>query len=516
MRKNLTLSLILVLLISLIFSVNLFAQEKGGTLRYAMIDTPPSLDQQVVTSDLATIIAQHIFEGLYTFNSQYAPVPMLAEGSMVKEDGRLVTINLRQGVTFHNGKEMTSEDVVASLKRWGEFGVRGPVLFNYIEAVEANGSYAVDLHFSEPFSAWQSMLAFINGGPVILPSEIMENADERPISPEDYIGTGPYEFTRWDTGRFIQLSRYEDYAARSDQADGYGGERIAYFDELRFIPVSEVGTRINGLRAGDYDYAESMQGDLYEDLKADDRVNVLVNQGAQFGEVFFNQKQGIMTNKKLRQAILAAVDMEPVMQAAHGHPDLWDLNGSIMPEKTSWYSEAAIEKYSRGDAELARKLAEEAGYNGERIRYMATTSYQTMYDSSVVIAQQLSEAGFNIDLQIYDWATLASRRNDPEVWDLFYTWHGFVPDPILYTFLSPTYPGWWDTAKKRLLVNNFTQAMEQEERVEIWSELQEEIYDHVPILKTGDNYTYDIVVPEVKGFGETSLIWPKFWNIWFE
>lgn len=514
MRKNVT--LILLLAVLLIGSSIVMAQEKGGTLRFAMIDTPPSLDQQVITSDLATIIAQHIFEGLYTFNSEYAPVPMLASDSEVSNDGKLITINLREGVTFHNGNEMTSEDVVASLERWGEFGVRGPVLFEYIDKVEANGKYSVNLHFSEAFSPWKSMLAFINGGPVILPKEIMEDANEQPISPQEYIGTGPYQFNEWNTGRYISLTRYDNYAMREEESDGFAGQRITYLDELRFIPVPETGTRVNGVKAGDYDYAQRMQGDMYESLKEDERVEVLVNQGAQFGELFFNQKEGLMTNTKLRQAVLAALDMEPVLQAAHGHPDLWDQNGSIMPEGTIWYSEAGIEKYSQGDPELAKELAEEAGYNNERIRFMTTTSYQTMYDSCVVIAQQLSEAGFNIDLQIYDWATVATRRNDPEVWDFFYTWHGFVPDPILYTFLSPTYPGWWDTAEKRELVGQFTKTMDQEERTEIWSELQEQVYTHVPIAKTGDTYTYDITSPNVKGFGQTSLIWPKFWNVWID
>ena len=99
-----------------------------GVLKVAVSDEPPALDQQVITSDLATMIAQHMFEGLYTFDSTYKPVPMLAEGADVKDGGKLISLNLRQGVKFHNGGEMTSADVVASLQRWGKFGSRGPVL----------------------------------------------------------------------------------------------------------------------------------------------------------------------------------------------------------------------------------------------------------------------------------------------------------------------------------------------------------------------------------------------------
>jgi peptide/nickel transport system substrate-binding protein len=159
----------------------------GGVLKVAVSDEPPALDQQVITSDLATMIAQHMFEGLYTFDSTYKPVPMLAEGADVKNDGKLISLKLRQGVKFHNGSEMTSADVVASLQRWGNFGSRGPVLFATIEKVEAAGKYQVDLYFKEVFGPWQSMLAFINGGPVIHPKAIMEKADKKPIDIKDYI-----------------------------------------------------------------------------------------------------------------------------------------------------------------------------------------------------------------------------------------------------------------------------------------------------------------------------------------
>ena len=86
-----------------------------GTLRYATVGEPPSLDQQVVTSDLATTIAHHMFEGLYTFNANNAPVGLLAADESVSADGKTIVLSLRDNVPFHNGKQMTSLDVVASL-----------------------------------------------------------------------------------------------------------------------------------------------------------------------------------------------------------------------------------------------------------------------------------------------------------------------------------------------------------------------------------------------------------------
>lgn len=499
------------------------AGKTGGVLRYATIGSPPTLDQHVVTSDLSTLIAQHWAEGLYTFNAAYEPVPMLATGEEVKDGGKLITINLRQGVLFHNGKEMTSEDVVASLKRWGEFGVRGPVVFKNVDRVEAAGKYALNIYFKQPFSPWKTMFAMVNGGPMIHPKELVENQGKEPLPRSSYIGTGPYQFVEWVDDRYISLKRFDKYAALSSPADGYAGKRAALFDEIRFIPVPDAQTRVNGLQAGDYDYAEQIPGDLYEIMKSDPNIGVTLNQGAAAGMTFMNSKEGILSvnssikdPRKLRQALLTALNMEPVLRAAAGPKDLWRLNGSIMPEGTFFYTKSGTDKYSQGNVAKAKQLAAEAGYNGEKIVYMATTQYKTIHDTAVVIDKQLRDAGFNIELQIYDWATLVSRRAQPALWDMFQTFHGFVPDPVLYTFMSVSYPGWWDTPEKAKLADEFTSAQDMGARKAIWEKIQALVYEQVPILKSGDAFIFDIYSPKVQGIGESQLIWPKFWGISFK
>jgi len=171
--------------------------------------------------------------------------------------------------------------------------------------------------------------------------------------------------------------------------------------------------------------------------------------------------------------------------------------------------------YSQKNPEKAKALAKEAGYKGEVIRYMATTSYPHHYNASVVIAKQLKDAGFNIDLQIYDWATLVSRRAQPNLWDLFYTTHGFVPHPMLYTFMSATYPGWWDTPRKRQYATELTSALTPAKQMEAMEKLQTLFYEEVPLVRTGDQFTYDIFSPKLRGIdSSTLLIFTKFWNVW--
>ncbi len=487
--------------------------QAADTLRYATIGEPPSLDQHVVTSDLATTIAHHIFEGLYTFDGNYEPQPLLASGETVGDDGT-ITISLRQDVTFHDGQPMTSADVVASLKRWGEHGSRGKLLFENVSDVSAVDSHSVKLTFSSPFGPWKNLMAFINGGPAIYPERVASQAGSAPIDVADYIGTGPYMFGEWAPNRHVELVRYEGYNSPPGEASGYAGERVAHFDRLRFIPVPDPGTRVSGVKAGDYDYAESMPSDLIDELDQDEAANVVLNGGPIFGLVFMNSKAGpLMENFTLRQAIQAALNKEDALRVAIGPEKLWRANGSFLPKGNAWFSESGTENYSEGNAEKANALAMEAGYDGTPIKLLVSTNYAFHYDKAVVYTRQLLEAGINVQMVVVDWATLIKKRAQPEEWDMFFTHHGFVPDPILISVMNDNYPGWWTTDEKQDLKAAFTATNDPAARKETWAQIQSLIYSQVPTMKTGDVYTYNIASPQLSGIEATTLIWPHFWGV---
>src|SRR2546422_2878758 len=95
--------------------------KRGGVLRIGNLGEPPSLDPHWGTQTITEVLANHVFEGLYALDEGYRPIPMLADGMpTVSKDGLTYGIKLRKGVKFHNGKEVTSDDVVASLLRWGK------------------------------------------------------------------------------------------------------------------------------------------------------------------------------------------------------------------------------------------------------------------------------------------------------------------------------------------------------------------------------------------------------------
>ncbi len=117
--------------------------RKGGSLKVGMIGEPPTLDAHATTATITREITVNVYEGLYALDARLQPVPLLAEGHDVADGGKRYTIRLRKDVKFHNGKALTSADVVASLKRWGGLASNGKAVFKNVEAVEAKGPNTV-------------------------------------------------------------------------------------------------------------------------------------------------------------------------------------------------------------------------------------------------------------------------------------------------------------------------------------------------------------------------------------
>src|SRR5712692_8052204 len=142
----------------------------GGVLKVAMIGEPPSLDPHWTGAVITNQIMWHVFETLYTFDKDWSPIPHLAGGHTVSDRGRQYTITLRRGIRFHNGKEMTAADVVASLNRWGRMSTVGKALWKSVEAVDPKGPYEIVIHLKEPSGVLLNGFAFASAA--IYPREV--------------------------------------------------------------------------------------------------------------------------------------------------------------------------------------------------------------------------------------------------------------------------------------------------------------------------------------------------------
>src|SRR5262245_45368732 len=175
MRRLIGPAVIVALVVTTILIGPADAQKKGGVLRIGNLGEPPSLDPHWGTQTITEVLTNHIFQGLYSLDEGYQPIPMLADGMpAVSRDGLTYTFKLRQGIKFHNGKEMTSADVVASLVRWGKRSVYGKSLFNQVADFKATDKYTVELKLKEKSAIVLVSLAVPNNFGAIYPQEIAE------------------------------------------------------------------------------------------------------------------------------------------------------------------------------------------------------------------------------------------------------------------------------------------------------------------------------------------------------
>jgi peptide/nickel transport system substrate-binding protein len=500
------------LLVSLVVVVVLAGGAAAqDQLKAAMIGEPPSLDLHTTTAVITQQISWHVFETLYTYDSRFNPIPMLAESHTVTDGGRRYTIKLRQGVKFHNGKEMTSSDVAASVARWGRISTPGKQIWKLVEAVEPRAPYEVVIHLKEPTGSLLHALARPNNGAGIYPKELVDAAGDAPV--KDIIGTGPFRFVEHKPDRHIKLARFKEYSARTEPPDGYGGKRTAWVDEILFMPVPEVAVRLAGVETGEYHYAQQIKQDQYDRVKAMPGVTPRVIKPSGWTTAVFNHKQGLMTDKRLRQAFQAALDMEPILAAGFGHKEFYRLDGGLAyPEQPAWYSTVGTEGYNQRNRAKAQQILKQAGYAGQPVRWITTKEYEWMYRNALVAKQQLEEAGFTIDLQVLDWATLVQRRGKPELWDVFSTGFTFSADPALATAVQCNWPGWWCQEEKERTLEALLKESDQKKRKALWERVQQLFYEDAGRIKFGDYFTLDVIRKELRGFQSTPELY--FWNAW--
>jgi peptide/nickel transport system substrate-binding protein len=509
-----TKALVLSLLCAVALAGPVLAQETprvGGVLKAAMIGEPPSLDLHWTTAVITQQITWHVYEGLYTYDRNFNPIPMLAEGHTITDGGRRYTITLRKGVKFHNGKEMTSADVVASLQRWGKMSTPGKLLWKDVEDVTAQDPYTVVIHLKAPSGSLLYGLGRPNNGAAIYPREVIAAAGDGQL--KEVIGTGPFRFVEHKPDRHIRLARFKDYVARPEPPDGYGGKRTAYVDEILFIPVPDVAVRLAGVESGEYHYGQQIKQDQYERIKGLPGLEPRIVKPAFWSTAVLNHKQGLMTSKKLRQAFQAVLDMEPIMIAGVGSKDFYRLDGALFyPEQAVWHSSVAVTAYNQKDKDKARRLLKEAGYAGQPVRWITTKEYEWMYKNALVSKQQLEEVGFKIDLQVVDWATLVQRRNKPELYEVFSTGFSFQADPALATSIQCNWPGWWCHEEKERLLLEMVRETDPKKKRALIERIQAIFYDEVGRIKFGDSFSLDAARKELRGFLSTPELF--FWNAW--
>lgn len=476
-------------------------------LNLAMIGEPPSLDPMASTADLVTTIMQHVFEPLYTFDANAKIIPMLAESlPKVSADGKRYSITLRKGVQLHNGRELNAEDAVASLKRWMEMSPRGNSVSRELADLSVNGSHGIEITLKAPYAPLLSLMAMPSGMAAVMAKESIAT----PL--KEFVGTGPYKFKERRPDQYVLLTRFDQYAARKEAPSGYGGKKTAIADELRFIPVPNANTRVEGALAGQYHFADLLPTEALGRLeKSGGKTAPILTASFGFPYLVFNTKEGVMASQPMRKAVQTSIGQGEMLAAGFGDTRFFVAEPNHFPKGTPFYSSAGAASYNERDAAKAKGQATQAGYKGDPIRILTSRQFDFHYNMALIMAEQLKRAGFKAELNVVDWATLIQRRGDSRLWDIYITHSGLFPEPMMSPpQLGEGAPGWWSSPAKQAALAALNQETNPAKRGALWGAVQQVIYDEVPYINVGKFNSLSAKSPALQGYVPST--WPFFWN----
>jgi peptide/nickel transport system substrate-binding protein len=491
------------------------AQEpvKGGTLNVAITGEPPTLDAHHSTAFITQSVGWHIYEGLFTLDKNYNAVPMLAESFEFDQGRNTYVIKIRPNVSFHDGSILSADDVIASIERWGRKSNYGRLMYKNVVEVHKTGDLTIEIQLKEPSPVVPMMLAFPNQQAAIYPQSVIKEFGDNEI--RSYIGTGPYRFAEHVPDKHIRLVRFDKYAALGAEPNGMAGKRVAYLDELRLIPTPEVSVRLEGAQTGLYDVADQVSQDMLPMVEMYPTIEANITKPYWWTMAVFNKKRAPFSDAKARQAFVLGVGNKEIMSAAFASEDFYRLDpGILFQEQAQWWTKADSGMYGKRDLDRAKALLKESGYDGKPIKWLTTREYDFMYKNALVATEQLKEVGFNIQLEVVDWATIVQQRNNPEAYDIFSGATTFTPDPGVWPCFDASWPGFWEDPVKDDLVRKMNAEMDQAERFKIWEKLQGHFWQQAPMAKFGDFFILGVKSTAVKNLDATPF--PYYWNTWKE
>ena len=488
---------------------------EDSVLNIALDGMPNNLDCVMNSEDIISeVVYGSVFEKLVALNGDNEVIPELCETWEMSDDATTYTYTLRQGVKFHNGEEMTADDVVASMNRWIDNAANANNLVGgaHFEKVDDT---TVSITMENGTLYLNELIAGLGQQAAIMPASVIEAAGEGELV-DEYVGTGPYAFSEWRADQFIKLVANPDYVPYGTEGDysGWGGYKTAYYDEVYFYFPGDTATLVNGLLTGEYDMINKLSADDYDKF-ADNEDFTIFSDESEMPMIIFNKAEGVAADPLVRQAVQAVVNCDDVLYASTGNEDFYNLYSSYMFESSAnWYTEAGSEYYNQNDPDRAIELFEEAGwdFDNDVFRILVRTDATDFYTQAQVVQEELRAIGVNCELLTYDSSTFSEMRNNqPDAWDAFITSFGPKVLPNMNLFLSDSWPLSEGMGLDRVLEDLAAIAAETDLAAaqQIWTDLQEYMYaEGVPVVKFGTTQLSGVCSSDVTGaLIKERLVW---------
>ncbi|ELK47787.1 ABC transporter substrate-binding protein [Halobacillus sp. ACCC02827] len=461
--------------------------SEGGTLTITDLSEGQSLDPHVVTDAASMRYIENMYNTLFKYEKgTYGEIEGdLVEDYEVSDDGTVYTLTLHDGVTFHNGDALTSEDVKYSIERIIENEVRA-AQFESLESIETPDDTTVVLTLAEPVAPFLTFLAYPMNA-IVNKTIVDENGGD--LAGAD-AGSGPFTLGEWTKDQEMVLEKYEDYFK-----DG-----LPYLDKVVWRSIPDETARTTAIRNGEIDILLQTQPKDVQVLEQADNVNVETVAGTYWEYVGLNTEAGPLSDPKVRQAIAWAVDRDAVndvVKLGQATP----LRSGPIPDNHWAHLEDAV--YPEQDLDKARQLLEEAGVSDLSLTMKVSTN-QAQIDAAQVIKQQLQEVGVTVEVVSQEDSVFFDALGNGDFEMTVVGWVGFVdPDEFLYNIFHTD--GMYNQQAYSnpdvdALLEQGRKEMDKEKRTEIYAEAQRMIAEDAPMVFLYANPQTSALSDRVSGF----------------
>jgi peptide/nickel transport system substrate-binding protein len=411
----------------------------GGTIVRAMTSEPAQIDPQGAPSSGLSLVLPYLFDTLVVRDVDNSVRPLLAESWDVSDDGRQVTFNLKEGVTFHDGAPLNAEAVRYTFERFKEVGTRSPIYggIMQIAGVEAVDDLTVRFSFEQPAANFWSTVSMPYAG-IISPASAqrVEEAGEGHL-----VGSGPFVLEGWEAGQEIRLASNPDYAWGPPIVENQGQP---YVDALVYKVIPDATTQVAALQAGEVNVLFINQPSHKAKLEQDETVELEDALMSDLIYLGFNAQKPPFDEALVRQALSHAVNKDEIVNVALG--GLGRAAFAPLPPGLPGFDES-LKDYEQGyDPEKAQALLTEAGFeraddggwerDGHPLGAVLLTSTRAPNEAVATLLQsQLKAIGVPVEIQQLD-SNAVTQATAKGNFDLLLYRYGWNDPDALSIFLS--------------------------------------------------------------------------------
>ncbi|MDX5381516.1 MAG: ABC transporter substrate-binding protein [Rhodobacterales bacterium] len=413
------------LMTTLLASVAMASAAQAADLRIGLQEDPDALDTDQARTFVGRIVFESLCDKLVNITPDLQFIPELATSWEWSNEGKTLTMKLREDALFHDGTPFNAEAVVANIERSTTLPEsRRKSELSSVETVVATGPYEVTFNLKSPDATLIAQLSD-RAGMMISPTAAAEKGLELANSP---VCSGPYKFVERIQQDRIVLEKF---------ADHYDAESYS-FDRLIFLPIPDTTVRLANLRSGDLDMLERLAPSDVAGVKADGNLAFSAATSLGYQGITVNVNNGARSetpfgkDKRVRQALSLAIDREVINQVVF--EGVYAAGNQPFPPTSPWYDQT--NPVPARDVDAAKALLAEAGLDGIKVEIQAANNPVQLQLMQVVQAMA-AEAGIEISIKATEFATMLQEQSAGNYDATQVGWSGRTdPDGNIHSFMT--------------------------------------------------------------------------------